>query len=59
MTNAMKRITGIITVIEAVLLCAILTPGGVTARAETRSGSCGTEGSNVTWTLDGAGKLTI
>ena len=57
--NRLKQYVMIFVLLAAVLLCALLLPGREAQAAS--SGTCGAEGdgSNLTWTLDDAGTLTI
>ncbi len=57
--NTIKRFGKLLVLLAVVLLCALLLPGRGAQAAI--SGTCGAEGdgSNLTWTLDDSGKLTI
>ena len=52
----MKKISGILVVLALLIVCAVLLPTKAQAAKVTQSGTCG---SNLTWTLDNAGTLTI
>ncbi len=54
-----KRLKKTASLALAMLLLLALLPGGALAAVEVATGTCGADGSNLTWTLDSAGVMTI